>query len=271
MTKPKAWEDLTIADDYMFKLVMREKPLAKHFLERLLGIKIAKLMEPETEKAMKSGYDSKGIRLDVYVEDAAHTVYDIEMQMSQLGDATLGRRTRYYQSTIDFGALQAGLPYKLLKNSFIIFICPFKLYDGKRHVYTFQSICQEDKNICLNDGATKIMLSTKGELDDADDDIMAFLKFVDGLPVSNNFTDTLDKTIQNLKTIEKEKVTYMMYSLKMQDAREEGLEEGRNLGIRALISAAKKFAVTKAQAVEQVMEQYGLPESEAKRLVQESW
>lgn len=271
MAKQKAWEDLTIADDYMFKLVMRNKPLAKHFLERLLGIKIAKLMEPETEKAMKSGYESKGVRLDVYVEDAAHTVYDIEMQMNTLGEETLGRRARYYQSTIDFGALQTGLPYKLLKNSFVIFICPFKLYDGKRHVYTFQSICKEDKDISLNDGATKVMLSTKGELNDADDDIMAFLKFVDGIPVHNSFTDTLDKTIQSLKAMEKEKVAYMMYSLKFQDAREEGRMEERALGIKALIAAAKRFAATKAQAIEQVMEQYGLPESEAKRLVQESW
>lgn len=65
----------------MFKLVMSHKRICKHLLEIILGIKIRKLIKPETEKAMKIGYESKGIRLDVYVEDDANTVYDIEMQV----------------------------------------------------------------------------------------------------------------------------------------------------------------------------------------------
>ena len=90
MRKHKAWEDLTIADDYMFKLVMSHKRICKHLLEMLLGIKIRDLKEPETEKAMKHGYESKGIRLDVYVEDDANTVYDIEMQVRHYPGTTLG-------------------------------------------------------------------------------------------------------------------------------------------------------------------------------------
>ena len=47
----KPWEDLTIADDYMFKLVMSHKHICKHLLEMILGIKIRKLMEPATSSA----------------------------------------------------------------------------------------------------------------------------------------------------------------------------------------------------------------------------
>ncbi len=32
-------------------------------------------------KKMKARYESKGVRLDVYVEDDQNTVYDIEMQV----------------------------------------------------------------------------------------------------------------------------------------------------------------------------------------------
>ena len=50
MGKHKAWEDLTIADDYMFKLVMSHRRICKHLLEILLGITIRDLKEPEAEK-----------------------------------------------------------------------------------------------------------------------------------------------------------------------------------------------------------------------------
>ena len=117
----KEWEDLTIADDYMFKLVMSHKRICKHLLEMILGIKIRKLMEPKTEHPIKNSYESKGIRLDVYVEDDQNTVYDIEMQVRKYPEAYLGHRTRYYQSVIDFEALDAGVEYNKLKKSIIIF------------------------------------------------------------------------------------------------------------------------------------------------------
>ena len=50
----KAWEDLTIADDYMFKLVMKHKHICKHLPELILGVKIKRLVDPETEKPLKN-------------------------------------------------------------------------------------------------------------------------------------------------------------------------------------------------------------------------
>ena len=80
----KNWEDLTISDDYMFKLVMRRKRICKKMLERILKVKIFDITYLETEKSMTATPDSKGIRLDVYVEDDQHTVYNVEMQVRQL-------------------------------------------------------------------------------------------------------------------------------------------------------------------------------------------
>lgn len=226
MGKHKAWEDLTIADDYMFKLVMSHKRICKHLLEKLLGITIRDLKEPETEKAMKHGYESKGIRLDVYVEDDANTVYDLEMQVRRYPDVTLGHRTRYYQSTIDFGALQAGIRYDKLKKSIIIFVCPFRLFDSNRHVYTFQNTCQEDNSILLEDGTTKIFLSTKGTLDDVAPEIRNFLDFVDGLPVQDSFVNEIRDLIDKLKRTEREKVNYMTFQMRIDEEREEARAEG---------------------------------------------
>ena len=60
--------------------------------------------------------------------------------------------------------------------SITIFICPFEVLDGKRHMYTFQSICVEDKETVMPDGTTKILLSSKGTMDDVAPDMKAFLE-----------------------------------------------------------------------------------------------
>ena len=226
----KPWEELTIADDYMFKLVMSHKHICKHLLELILKVKILKLVDPKTEKAMKTGYESKGIRLDVYVEDDDNTVYDIEMQVRRYPEAWLGRRTRYYQSVIDFGALQVGAEYHQLKKSIIIFICPFRIFDGNRHLYTFQNICQQNKKIQLDDGSQKIFLSTKGKLKDVNAKILNFLRFVDGLPVKDKWVDELQGLISELKTDEREKANYMTYQMKIAEERSEAKAEGRKEG-----------------------------------------
>ncbi|MBO6293069.1 MAG: Rpn family recombination-promoting nuclease/putative transposase [Selenomonas sp.] len=271
----KPWEDLTIADDYMFKLVMSHMHICKHLLELILNVKIRKLVEPETEKAMKIGYESKGVRLDVYVEDEEGTVYDVEMQVRRYPEAWLGRRTRYYQSVIDFGALQVGTEYHQLKKSIIIFICPFKIFDGKRHIYTFSNLCLQNKKLALDDGSMKIFLSTKGKMKDVPAKVKNFLKFVDGLPVKDSWVDELQELIAELKTSEREKANYMTYQMKIaevqSEARAEAKAEERKIGIKSLIATAKAFAATPAQAVEQLMKNYPLSEEEAKAAVQANW
>ena len=267
----KAWEDLTIADDYMFKLVMKHQHICKHLLEIILRVKIREIKEPETEKAMKNGFESRGIRLDVYVEDDANTVYDVEMQVRQYPMATLGRRTRYYQSVIDFGALQAGVYYNKLKKSIIIFICPFRLLNSNRHIFTFKNTCQQDKKIILDDGASKIFLSTKGTLKDVSKDVSNFLAFVDGLPVKDKWIDEIQALITKLKNTEKEKVDYMTYEMKIAEEVEIARDEERKVGIKALIASAKKFSASPAQTMEQLMEQYSLTKDEAQAAVQANW
>ena len=61
----------------------------------------------------------------------------------------LPKRTRYYQSIIDLQLLDKGKHYKKLKQSYIIFICPFDLFGKGRHIYTFENTCKEDKDISL--------------------------------------------------------------------------------------------------------------------------
>ena len=83
----------------MFCTVLEDKEKCREFLERVLGKKIAKLELSQKQRVIDVRYESKGIRLDVYVEDTDGNVYDIEMQTVKIGD--IGKRSRYYHSEMD--------------------------------------------------------------------------------------------------------------------------------------------------------------------------
>jgi len=84
VAKRKQWQDLTITDDYMFKLVMNYPHICKHLIEKVLRIKIERIEYIENEKSYKNSYGSKGIRLDVYVQDEAHSRFMVEMPLKGL-------------------------------------------------------------------------------------------------------------------------------------------------------------------------------------------
>ena len=62
------WQDLTIADNFIFGKVLEINPTAcKWLLETILGFEIDSIEYPEREKTIETRRDSKGVRLDVYV------------------------------------------------------------------------------------------------------------------------------------------------------------------------------------------------------------
>ena len=223
----KPWEELTIRDDYMFKLIMRRKRICKKLLERTLRMKIREIRYLETEKSMKTQYSSKGVRLDVYVRDEKETVYNIEMQVRRLEGDALFKRTRYYQSMLDADLLAAGSDYDDLNKTIIIFICPFDPFDESRYIYTFENLCLENKDLRLKDGATKIFLNTKGVIGDVDSEIIAFLQYVDGVVSDNSLVQEIEQEIQKVKSEEQERVSYMTFAMKMMEERKEGFREGK--------------------------------------------
>ncbi|MGP1575563.1 Rpn family recombination-promoting nuclease/putative transposase, partial [Selenomonas sp.] len=215
----KPWEELTIRDDYMFKLVMNCRRICKKMLEGTLRIKIKKIHYVETEKSIASHYQSKGIRLDVYVKDEQNTVYNIEMQIRRLQGDALFKRTRYYQSMMDVDLLAAGADYDELNKTIIIFICAFDPFGEERYIYTFENLCAENKELKLRDGTKKIFLNTKGRFGDIDSTIKAFLQYVDGVVTDNALVQEIEKEIQKVKLEEGERVNYMTFAMKMMEER----------------------------------------------------
>ena len=210
----------------MFKLVMRRKHICKTMIEKILNIKLTDIRYIDEEKTVKPKYESKGVRLDVYVEGNGE-IFEVEMQVRHPKAEELAKRTRYYQSTIDTDHLLAGQDYKTLPTSYIIFICPFDPFNFSRHIYTFRNFCVEIAGLELGDKTTKVFLNSKGTADDVAPDVKAFLDYVNGVLSDDAFVREIDDEILRVKQIEQERVSYMTYAIKLEEERAEGRAEGR--------------------------------------------
>ncbi len=197
----KAFEELQIKDDFMFSVIMRNPKFCKPFLERILGIKISRIEYPKSQEIIDLSADAKSVRLDIYVEDGEETVYNIEMQTTE--NRNLPKRTRYYQGMIDLNILEKGDNYKNLKRSFVIFVCTFDLFGEGRHIYTFENHCIQDPELRLGDDTTKIILNTKGTMDDVTPEMKRLLDFIDGKKLEDDFTRELDEAVQSVRKNEK--------------------------------------------------------------------
>ena len=144
----KEWKNATLANNFIFYKVMRHhQKECKQLIEMLLNIKIQK-MEMHNEEMMDIDFDSKSIRLDIYVKEEKR-MYDIELQVANTKE--LPERSRFYSAVMSIDTLKAGEHYKKLRDSHIIFICMEDIFKQGLPVYTFEYICQENSKTKLND------------------------------------------------------------------------------------------------------------------------
>ena len=230
-TQKKSFKDLDLADDFLFAKVMSDMEICRKVLEKILNIPISKVTVPATQKTIDILYESKGIRLDVYVGDEKGTVYNVEMQQKHKKE--LPKRARYYQGNIDLDLISSGAEYNALKKTYIIFICTFDPFDEKRHIYTFENRCLENLSLSLGDEATKIFLSTKGKLDDINDELKELLAYVEtttdefAINSSSELIKKIHKKVTEVKLSKKMEVEYMTLYMRDMENREEGREEGQ--------------------------------------------
>jgi len=244
---------------------MCEIDICTRVLETLLDIKIIKVEYIQKEVIFKENYDNKGIRLDVYLEDSNGVIYDIEMQVQALKEEEFAKRLRYYQALIDASILYVGQDYEQLKKLYIIFICPFKLFDGEQQIYTFKNYCKENKEIELKDDVTKILVSTKGKKDkNVNADLEALFAYINGNKVDNPLVNMIDDRVKFIKNQEEERTMYVQYGLKIRDERKEAKEEGRAEGraegrVEATIENLKSIMETFHVSLEQALAGLKIP------------
>ena len=209
----KNWEDLTIADNFIFAKVLETDPACcKRLLEMILGFEIDSIAYPEREKTIETRLDSKGIRLDVYVKTAdGQKIFDVEIQTTN--NDNLAKRMRYYQALIDNDALDKGKYYSDLATTYVIFICTFDYFKQGRHIYTFRNRCEQDNSLLLGDESTKIFLNTNGTMNDVDQNLLDFLNYIVGVTSSNPFVKELDDKVQMIKQNKQWRNDYMRWKV----------------------------------------------------------
>ena len=146
--------------------------------------------------------------------------------MQTAENRNLSKRTRYYQGMIDLNILEKGDNYKDLKQSFIIFVCTFDLFCEGRHIYTFENRCIQNPKLGLGDETTKIILNTKGSMDDVIPEVKILLDFIDGKEPKDDFARELDEAVQSVRKNEKWRLDYMTLQMNYQEKYEQGLEQG---------------------------------------------
>ena len=234
----KSFDELTFQDNFIFQKVMLKKHICKAVLERLLDISIKDIVYIHEEKNLDVRWDTKSVRLDVFVNDDKGTVFNIEMQTSKDMEE-LVKRTRFYQSILDMYHIQKGQKYTTLNDSYIIFICTFPVFTDNRHKYTFKNVCIEDHDIALNDGATKLFLSTKGTQNDVSKPLQAFLDYIDGQEATDELLRDIDDAVYEVKYCEAWKEEYVMLSMDHYKYWKEGMAEGIAEGIAEGLAQGK--------------------------------
>ncbi len=275
MNKP--FEELTLKDDFIFGIVMRKPEYCKPCLERILGIRIRQIRFPEGQKVLDVSADAKSVRLDIYVEDDADTVYNVEMQTVK--QEFLPKRSRYYQDIIDISLLDKGEHYSKLKQSIIIFLCTFDYYGEGRHIYTFENRCRENLKLSFGDETIKIILNTKGTQKDVSRELLDFLTYIESGNPTDDYTQELENEINRVRGNEERRLDYMTLYLKQQeiymDGREEGMIEGRAEGkaegIAALIEISQEWRKTLEETRKVIMEKFSLNAAEAEGYMKKYW
>ena len=86
----------------------------------------------------------------------------------------------------------------------------------------------------MNDDAVKIVLNTKGTIDDVSPEMKRILDYIEGKGASDTFTRELENAVQSVRQNEDWRRDYMTlqqeYQERFQEGKEEGWLEGRHEG-----------------------------------------
>lgn len=263
--KIKPLKDLRLLDRFLFAELMEDEECSKEVLEIILGKEISLLSRDQTEKEVRTATWLKSIRLDVYSVDEEGTVYDTEMQQNWRND--LEKRSRYYQGLLDSSLLVPGeQSYNALNNTYIIMIMPFDLFGKGRYQYTIKAFCEEDKEVQMQDGATRIFLNTHGKnQEEVRPELIEFLNYVENTNelqeemFRSEKVTKIQKAVGQIKSNEEIGVKYMQKWEEIAEARAEGREE------YTLELIQKKQA--KGKTIAQIADELEMTEEELQRIL----
>ena len=128
---------------------------------------------------------------------------------------------------IDLNVIEKGEIYRDLKESIVIFICKFDPFGEGLSKYTFKNICNENKELYLEDGTSKVFFNTKDYYKESKEDAKSFLEYIEKEKSSeNNFVKKLEQKIRNIKENKEWRAEYMTLLMREQEIARNNFEKG---------------------------------------------
>lgn len=89
---------------------------------------------------------------------------------------------------------------------------------------------KQDSALTFGDETVKIILHTKGTMDDVSPEMKRLLEYIDGQKASDDFTRELEEVVQSARRNEKWRLDYMTLEQEYRERYQEGWEDGRIQG-----------------------------------------
>lgn len=225
-------KELSFSDRWMFNRVMCRENVCRQVLSAVLGIDVGRITYLNAEQVVEPTYSNRGIRMDVCAKDGTR-VYDIEMQVSR--EADLGRRMRYYQAAIDTGELESGQPFRMLPDSYVVFLCCFDAYGKQDPAYHIERVCLECPDVEVGDGSPWVVLNATAWERAESEPLRDLLRYVLTGDVAGELSQEIDACVaecnEDRKWVSKVVTFEQDTQWRCQLAREQGLEQGLAQGI----------------------------------------
>ena len=207
----KRYEELTIADDFMFGKTMGDKVLCRDVLEQLLEEKVGELEDVQPQREFRYTSGGKPIRLDIYTRDKKR-MYDAEMQNQNhqpVEKLELPKRSRFYQSTMDTDHLSKGKSYRELPEGRVLFLCTFDPFGKGYAKYSFQNLCKEDRELYLKDGTEKIFYNCAAEPEKVPENLRELYDYIRSGKVGGDLSQRIDEAVCIARKNEEWRSEYM--------------------------------------------------------------
>lgn len=221
------FDKINIKNDIMFCTVFQNQEECRELLQRILGIKITELSITK-QKEIQNHIFFKGIRLDIYAKDSLGNAYDIEMQLNYSGELAL--RSRYYHGEMDGYQIRKGVKYNNLKESIVIFICDFDLFEKGSSIYTFETICHEYPELTLQDKRKTIFLNINGTREGLSEELSSLLDYFKTSNPTDEYTRRLEEKVKENRNDDEWRENYMTFEMKLDEKYRQGMEKGRAEG-----------------------------------------
>ena len=136
-------------------------------------------------------------------------------------------RTRYYQNIIGTNMLRRGMHYRELRKAYVIFICTFDPFGTGLPVYHFTYCCKENGNLQMGDLTENIFLNAKAADKTDDEELAAFLRYVNGQKPDSSFTKKLDEEATRIKNNDDWRLKAMTLDMEIKDMKKREREKGK--------------------------------------------